>query len=125
MVLIPIMEGADDAILESENQKRFRKTVIILLTFLMLIKTFFFMRLFRSMAHLVAMMRQVFHDLQAFMLFFFILLWITSLILNVLELGNEEGNSSRAAVERKKAMQTLDYPGVEYKHLPRFLRQWF
>jgi|DEB0MinimDraft_12_1074336.scaffolds.fasta_scaffold38495_2 hypothetical protein len=41
---------------ESVFQVRFRKTMLILLTLLMLIKSFFFMRLFRSMAHLVSMM---------------------------------------------------------------------
>ena len=107
---------------ESEGHMKFRKSVLIMLTMLMLIKSFFFMRLFRSMAHLVSMMRRVFLDLQAFMLFFFVLLWIMSLILNVLEMGNIETGKS---VERKKLLQTLEYPGVEYKHIPLFLRQLF
>ena len=64
--------------------ERGRKMLIIILAFLLLIKTFFFMRLFKSMAHLVSMMQQVFVDLQAFLYFFFILLWITSLILSVI-----------------------------------------
>ena len=33
------------------------KTLVIILTFLILLKTFFFLRLFRSMAHLVSMMK--------------------------------------------------------------------
>ena len=40
-----------------------KKTLSIVLTFLILLKTFFFLRLFRSMAHLVSMMKQVFNDL--------------------------------------------------------------
>lgn len=99
-----------------------RKVVVICLAFLMLIKTFFFMRLFRSMAHLVAMMQQVFIDLQAFLLFFFILLWITSLILSTLQLGNYEG--ARSANLRAKA-QAASYPGIEYQHLPRWLKPIF
>ena len=34
----------------------YKKSILLLLCFLMLIKTFFFMRLFRDMAHLVMMM---------------------------------------------------------------------
>jgi len=89
-----------------------RKTVFIILTFVILIKTFFFLRLFRSMAHLVSMMKQVFHDLQAFMLFFFILIWIMSLCLTLLELGNVHGAMMAAGLKDK--LKANAYPGVEY-----------
>jgi|DEB0MinimDraft_12_1074336.scaffolds.fasta_scaffold38495_1 hypothetical protein len=59
------------------------------------------------------------------MLFFFILLWIMSLILNILEIGNLDKAGSHMPNERKKLLQTMEYPGVEFKHIPKFLRQWF
>jgi len=88
----------------------------------MLIKTFFFMRLFKSMSHLVTMMKQVFKDLQAFMVFFFILLWICSLIFNIIQLGNYENKVDEGLKNKLKA---ISYPGIEYKHIPRWARHWF
>ena len=101
----------------------FRKSVFIILTFLILIKTFFFLRLFRSMAHLVSMMKQVFNDLQAFMLFFFILIWIMSLNLSALELGNLHGAMTAAGLGDK--LKAGNYPGSEYKYIPKWTRQMF
>lgn len=69
-----------------------RKVLIITLIMMLLLKTFFFMRIFHSMAHLVSMMKQVMVDLKAFMSFFFILSWIMALIIAVLEVGNFEGS---------------------------------
>ena len=46
-----------------------------------------------------------------------------SLILNILELGNYEGPAVTS--ERRKLLENSEYPGVEFKHLPKFLRQWF
>jgi hypothetical protein len=97
-----------------------RKLVVIFLCFLLLIKTFFFMRLFRSMAHLVSMMQQVFLDLQAMITFFFILIAITSLIFSTLELGNYEMSSD--PLLRQKVNPALNYPGKEYVHLPKYLK---
>jgi len=53
-------------------------------------KTFFFLRLFKSFSGLVTMMKQVAYDLKAFMVFYLILLWMCSLVFNILELGNYE-----------------------------------
>ena len=104
--------------IEWENEKilLIRKTVLIILSFLMLIKTFFFMRLFKSMAHLVMMMLQVLIDLKAFLFFYFILIWISGLILNILGMVKET-DSIKSLKSRG-----LSYPGIEYKHLPIFLR---
>lgn len=61
---------------------------MIIVTYLMLVKTFFFMRVFRDMSQLVMMMRQVIYDLRVFMMFYFILIWIISLVFNILMVGN-------------------------------------
>ena len=61
---------------------------MIIVTYLMLTKTFFFMRVFRDMSQLVMMMRQVIYDLRVFLMFYFILIWIISLVFNILMVGN-------------------------------------
>ena len=61
---------------------QFRISLLSLLCVLMLLKTFFFLRIFRSSSHLVIMMIQVVRDLHPFLLFYFFMLWIYSLILS-------------------------------------------
>lgn len=63
----------------SEEMVTNRKVLLIILCFIMLIKTFFFMRLYQSMSELVMMMLQVMVDLRAFLCFYFILIWICGL----------------------------------------------
>lgn len=77
----------------------------------MLIKTFFFMRLFRSMAHLVSMMSQVIKDLQAFVIFFFVLIWITSFVFSTLGLGNNNDTRDTGDATKAKGTSTA---GKEY-----------
>lgn len=85
----------------------------------MLMKTFFFMRLFKKLAHLVMMVFQVLLDLRAFMCFYLILLWISGLVFNVLGLNN-------TSIEINQLKKTgIAYPGQEYQYLPKFLRQFF
>jgi hypothetical protein len=64
----------------------------MLLTFVLLIKTFFYMRLLPKMAHLVTMMSRVFSDIQGFMMFFFILVWTISLLFTIIGLGQMNDN---------------------------------
>lgn len=67
------------------------------------------------------MLRQVFHDLQAFMLFFVIMLWILSLIFNIIEVGEYEGGHEK---ELLSFLEDPGYPGIENKWLPRWTRQF-
>jgi len=46
-----------------------------------------------------------------------------SLILNILEMGNY--NNPKATSDRKALLLEAEYPGVEFKHLPLFIKQWF
>ena len=69
-ILLHIDEKGIDYTVKEENMtedeivmKHVRKLLLIVLIFMMLLKTFFFMRVFKSMAHLVSMMKQVFNDL--------------------------------------------------------------
>ena len=88
----------------------------------MLIKTFFFLRIFKELSYLVIMIRQVFHDLQTFILFYVILVWILSLIFQTLELGNYNGHPD----EEMQEIGTEDgRPNHEYHSLPKFMVQFF
>lgn len=62
----------------------FTKTILIIVIFLLLIKTFFFMRIFRSFSYIVTMIINVVIDLQVFLLFFTILVVMFSLVFDVL-----------------------------------------
>jgi hypothetical protein len=53
-----------------------------------IIKTFFFMRIFKNISYLVTMIFQVVVDLMPFMLFYFILIVFFSLYFGILGLGN-------------------------------------
>lgn len=98
------------------------KFLSIIVTFFLLIKTFFFLRIFGELSYLVTMMKQVVYDLKVFMIFYFILIWIAALILNIIELGNF---SEHKNVANKKLLKATTYPGIEYKELPKFIRQVF
>lgn len=56
----------------------------------MLIKTFFFLRIFSQLSYIVTMMKNVFYDLRVFLLFYFILILMFSAVLGILRLGNYE-----------------------------------
>ena len=103
---------------ETEDQvfKQARKMLLITLCFFMLVKTFFFMRLFKSMAHLVMMMLQVIVDLKAFLFFYLVLIWICGLVLDILGLGQDTDDILTLKAKR------MTYPGIEYQYLPKFLR---
>lgn len=62
----------------------FTKTILIFVIFLLLVKTFFFMRIFESFSYIVTMIINVVIDLQVFMLFFTILVVMFSLVFDVL-----------------------------------------
>ena len=57
---------------------------------LLLIKTFFFLRIFEDLSFLVTMVKQVFFDLKVFLFFFAILLFMFAIVMSVLDLRNYE-----------------------------------
>ena len=92
----------------------------------MLLKTFFFLRIFKGLSYLVLMMSSVVKDLKPFLAFYIILLWMQGLVFNIIEVGNIEHSSDEylAADNNKMYNQFIGskYPGVEYIHMPIFLR---
>ena len=57
---------------------------MIIITVVCLLKTFFFMRIVKSFSYIVTMILSVVSDLKVFMLFFFILIIMFSMIFNVI-----------------------------------------
>jgi hypothetical protein len=66
------------------------KIVMILVVFLCLIKTFFFLRIVKSFSYIVTMIQNVVIDLRVFLLFFFILIIFFSMIFDVIGPNNSK-----------------------------------
>ena len=75
---------------EFQEDRHRSELMMILVTLIMLFKTFFFLRIFIKLSNLVAMFSQVVNDLKVFILFYAILVWMFSLIFNILQMGNYE-----------------------------------
>lgn len=58
--------------------------------FIMLVKTFFFLRIFDELSFLVKMMAQVMYDLKAFMIFYAVICFMFSMLFAVVDLDNFE-----------------------------------
>lgn len=61
---------------------------MIIVAMFMLIKTFFFLRIFNNCSFLVAMLSEVFVNLQAFMFFWYMCIFFFSLTHSILDVGN-------------------------------------
>lgn len=71
------------------------------LTF-MLIKTFFFLRIFQNFTKLVIMIKRVIYDLKEFIIFYILLLTMLSVIMGVLGIGNPNAIRDENMRERMK-----------------------
>lgn len=81
-------------LVKNDNFKEIRKVITIIVTSVMLLKTFFFLRIFKNLSYLVLMMSRVVSDLVPFLAFYAILLWIQSLVFSIIEVGNIEHYSN-------------------------------
>ena len=64
------------------------QVLMLIVTTLMLIKTFFYLRIFKELSFLVSMIMQVFFDLRVFFLFYFVLIFLFSLMFSIIDFGN-------------------------------------
>jgi hypothetical protein len=103
----------------SLHLQRLGDCVLILVTMLMLIKTFFYLRIFSQLSYIVTMMKNVFFDLRVFMLFYLILILMFSIVLGILKVGNMELLGDPAT--RKQKRKSSSWPNKEYMHLPYFM----
>lgn len=116
------------------------KVLMCYLVVNMIIKCFFYLRIFESMTGIVVMLTNVISDLRAFMLFYIILLWLSSHMFMVIGLGNiyvegEEEDAGRRMLRRggqssstgntENADLDADRPdpveGTEYSHIGLYL----
>jgi len=86
--------------------------------FIMLMKTFFFLRIFEDLSFLVKMMSQVIYDLKSFMIFFLIICYMFSMLFAVIDLDNFEFSEKEKTREVKSEEA---YPAMEYRYIGKFL----
>ena len=104
---------------ENKTVQRIADVGLILQTFTMLFKTFFYLRISSDLSYLVTMMKKVFFDLRIFMLVYFVIVVLFSSILGILYYGNFEHSPDPNI---RKTRQHKDYPNHEYHQLPYFLQ---
>jgi len=61
---------------------------MIIVVFMLLMKTFFFLRIFENLSYIVTMIRSVIYDLRIFLFFYFIITVLFSLVIDILGIGN-------------------------------------
>lgn len=91
---------------------------MVTVIFMMLVKTFFFLRIFDELSFLVKMMGQVMYDLKAFLLFYAIICFMFCMLFAVVDLDNFEF-SGNEKVRSEKAKP--EYPAMEYRYLGKFM----
>lgn len=85
--------------------------LMIVTTLIMLVKTFFYLRIFKSLSFLVSMLSQVFLDLRPFFFFYSILIILFGVILAILDYGNYEFSDNEVT---RGIQQTATGPDREY-----------
>lgn len=61
--------------------------ILILITYLMLVKTFFYLRIFSNISYIVTMMKIVFYDLRVFLYFYLVLILMFATVFGILKIG--------------------------------------
>ena len=95
---------------------------MIAITLMMLIKTFFFLRIFQSLSFLVTMLAQCIIDLKVFILFYVILIFMFAIIFSILDLANYSKSSDPAI---RAILDGINYPNKEYLHINQFVGHFF
>ena len=91
---------------------------MIMVVFMMLIKTFFFLRIFENLSYIVTMIMSVIYDLRIFLLFYSIITVLFSLIIGILGIGNFNIESD---FSRDNDVDDDEYFGQEYKQIGLFI----
>ena len=92
-----------------------------------LIRTFKFMRIFKDFSPIVTMLTQVVFDLKAFILFYFILCGLFSLLFGIVGVGSLNPSINQVFSDKFAEDATLGegYPGVEYRQVGRLVGNTF
>lgn len=75
-------------LLSNQYQSFGNKMILTVILFQQILKTFFYLRIFATLSYIVTMIFQVVKDLQAFLIFFFILVGLFAMVFAVLGGGN-------------------------------------
>lgn len=95
---------------------------MILVVFMLLLKTFFFLRVIESMSTIVTMIRNVVYDLRVFLSFYAIITVLFSLLIDILGIGNFYLAESFA---KENQINDDGYFGQEYKEIGLFIGNIF
>jgi len=90
---------------------------MILTTCFLLVKTFFYLRIFKDLSFLVTMLKQVFFDLRVFMVFFFLILYMFAIVMSVLDIGRYEYSADPAI---RAIVRSGSFSGQEYLKINKF-----
>ena len=69
----------------------------VIISVFLLVKSFSVLRVFENLSRMVTMLSQVTKDISSFVLFFMIIIWQCSLILNAIGLTDVAANEKRSA----------------------------
>lgn len=94
---------------------------MILVTLSIIIKSFFFLRIFSSLSFLVSMFQQVINDLKPFLGLFAIILFLLSLILGIIDWGQYEYDNDRLV---REIQYTSTGPDKEYMEMPKIFSRF-
>jgi len=109
---------------ELESQGIVCKVVMTVIFMMQIYKTFFFLKIFDTISYIVTMIFNVVVDLQVFMLFFMIMIFLFSQVFNVIGLGNPHLHDAPGGVrdnefakltawaDREAAANEFEAPGV-------------
>ena len=96
------------------NREHFRspdkQILMIFVTFMLLIKTFFFLRIFDNLTRLVIMIKEVVFQIVEFLIFYFIFIFMFSIIIGIIGVGHYN-------LENDIDIMVGDYPSFEYDKL--------
>lgn len=91
-----------------------------------IIKTFFYLRIFKSLSYIVVLLKDVIKGLKAFIIFYMMLVFLFSLIFSVLGLGNPNIKGGfKDFVDSRPDDWSEDIPHEEYSIIGPFLGSLF
>lgn len=93
---------------------------MILVVLLTTIKTFFYLRVFKNLSFIVAMLIQVIFDLKVFLILYALIVTLMGLIICVLGLGNNKIGAYKEFMDNLPDDWGESLPGSEYDYIGMF-----
>jgi len=95
------------------------KLIMVFVIALTIKRTFSFMRIFQDYSPIVTMLFSVIYDLRIFLLFYFIMICMFSLVISTLGLGNKKLGVFKEFYDEgiKEEGEAFEYPGIEFEQI--------